>query len=29
MIELTVYVTSLAMTFLIGKRRLRHRRVAR
>jgi hypothetical protein len=29
MIELTVYVTSLAMTFLIGKRRLRHRRVTR
>jgi hypothetical protein len=26
MIELTVYITTLAMTFLTGKRRLRHRR---
>jgi hypothetical protein len=29
MIELTVYITTLAMTFLTGKRRLRHRRPER
>ena len=29
MIELTVYITTLAMTFLTGKKRLRHRRPAR
>jgi hypothetical protein len=27
MIELTVYITALSMTFLIGKRPLRHRKV--
>lgn len=26
MVELTVYITTLAMTFLLGKRRLKHRR---
>jgi hypothetical protein len=26
MVELTVYITTLAMTFLTGNRRLRHRR---
>jgi hypothetical protein len=27
MIELTVYITALSMTFLTGKRPLRHRKV--
>ncbi|HEV7768631.1 MAG TPA: putative zinc-binding metallopeptidase [Thermoanaerobaculia bacterium] len=29
MVELTVYITTLAMTFLVGKKRLKHRRPAR
>jgi hypothetical protein len=29
MLELTVYITTLAMTFLTGKKRLKHRRPAR
>jgi hypothetical protein len=29
MIELTVYVTALSMTFLTGKKRLRHPRTKR
>ncbi len=29
MVELTVYITTLAMTFLTGKKRLKHRRPAR